>query len=456
MRWGRAEVSRSHMSRFIIADPSLKDIRGHHYALSTAASHSAALAGFEVWWFCSSNISDGFASDAARIRPTFGATMYDNYVLSATENSEKETLIDKIAARLQGREAKRTRQAAQAGTDQSKAFARDLLNAINDCGLNQNDRILIHTADGATYTALAQIFSEISSDSAPLFHVVTPYDPAGVMPNRRNADEVNDAVRSLVETGVIDRRVFLYGENSLLAKHLAALWRTEVRPHPLPAQEPEEDDRRRAGEFRRRLLGPDDDKLMIVSLGSARMEKGFHLFPDIVKRSEEFLQDPLWTKVRFVLHASPQIIGRHPVIAKTIGELEVLGAPLVTLFKQTLSEEDYRAILLAADAVLLPYIQKDYLYRSSGIVSEALAAAKPLIATSNSYPGSAASAAGGLIASTPREFGAAVAEFARRPERYAASAKAAQVRELEENAVKDYAPKLLRNEAARQAEIAFD
>lgn len=436
------------MPRFIIADPSLKDVRGHHFSLSSAAAKSAAAAGLEPWWFCSQKVGDEFASGVARIRPTFRAGMYDNYVLAKSARANELTFLERAKAKLARARNRKLPPETKSEIDQADVFARDLICAIDECGLNQDDRILIHTADGAVYVALANIVENFPLENLPILHVVTPYDPVGVMPNRRSHEVVNDAVSALVTSGVVGAKVFLYGENEFLSRHLASIWNTAVRAHALPAMESDDAERQFASDFRKGALAAANEELVIVSLGSARIEKGFHWLPAIVKQSAEILEPSLRGKLRFAFHASPQIIGRLPAIAKAIDELEAIGAPLVTLLKDHQTESDYRSMLLSADAVLLPYGQSEYLRRSSGIVTEAVAAGKPIIATADSYPGLVAAAAGGLTATTPQEFADAIAQFVRDPDRYAAAARLAQSAELIANSVEDYVPKLLRNEHA--------
>ncbi|MEZ5894189.1 MAG: hypothetical protein R3C58_13730, partial [Parvularculaceae bacterium] len=68
------------MPRLFIADPSLKDLRGHHYMLTRAATLSAQSAGFDVVWLCSAKYEGALDQAGASVAPVFGASMYDAYM----------------------------------------------------------------------------------------------------------------------------------------------------------------------------------------------------------------------------------------------------------------------------------------------------------------------------------------------------------------------------------------
>ena len=328
----------------------------------------------------------------------------------------------------------------RSNVDQPAAFAGDLGRAIRDLKIESDDHIFFHTADGSTYLGLSRLVETMIPDKLPTVHIVTPYDPVGVMPNCDDPEKIAEAVRSFEEQGLRGKNIFLYGENELLAKHLASLWSVPVRSLLIPAAPAEPTEIESAKAYRRDFLGLDEGAFVVVSLGSARMEKGFDLLPDIIQNTLK----KTGNKVKFVLHASPQIIGRHPVIAETIDKLGRFDHARVRLLLNPLSLTDYRSLLLASDAVMLPYNKTDYLVRSSAVVSEAISSGKILIATADTYPGMAAIAAGGLTASTPSEFGAAISYATENRKSMQKSAMNARDRYLQENSISDYVKKAIR------------
>ncbi|MEM9619530.1 MAG: hypothetical protein AAF936_16370 [Pseudomonadota bacterium] len=317
--------------------------------------------------------------------------------------------------------------------------------------MSPEDRILIHTADGATYSAIVEIFKSKELTSLPLFHIVTPYDPVGVMPNRASPQEVAQSIDFFKSLNLIDKKIYLYAENEYLARHLSGLWRTTVRTCALPAEAPCQETIKTAAVYRTEHLGISDNSFIISSLGSARVEKGFHLFPDIIQHSFRALESQNdATKVRFVLHASPQIIGRHPTIAESLKRLENEPQSRVLVLHDALTSADYENLLLSSDAIMLPYQRDDYRVRSSGIVNEAIAAGKILIATKDSFPGNRAVECGGAACVTTTEFGQAAARIARDPAAYRKAAAMAQAKYVQKYASQNYARLLLAVESSTQ------
>lgn len=430
--------------RLYIADPSLKDSRGHHYALTRAITDSATAARFDVIWLCSRSVSDVIETyEGVRLLPSFGVGMYDNYAGRFDRHLGVSAVFERVLGCF-GWSAQRP--PAPPKIDLSREFEADLAAIIATENIGPDDRLLIHTADGATYAALARLLGRSAHDAFPIFHVVTPYDPSGVMPNRDSSLSPADAISEMEERALIDRKIFLYAENRFLAERLSGLWGVPVRPQELPSAPPTQDARRRALKYRRRTLGIEDDAFLVVSLGSARLEKGFDLFPEIVAETFTRLENiHSASEVKFVLHASPQIVGRHPAIIKAIRKLQSASRD-VSLILDPLSDEDYENLLLASDCVMLPYVKDDYLYRGSAIVSEAITAEKILIATEGSYPGRRALEAGGAVGVCPSDFAAAVVALARDPTGYRTAARRAADEAHREHGKEDYLPKLLRIE----------
>jgi glycosyltransferase involved in cell wall biosynthesis len=387
------------MKRLYIVDPSLSDLRGHHYALTRAATLSAQSLGFAVHWLCSAQYSGALSIDGVTIDPAFRSTMYDRYMMKAPESrmaSKLRSLLDRFALRREK-------------LSPEEGFRQDLQSALARQGADAQDRIFIHTADGVIFRSIAGLLLGSNGAELPVLHVATPYNPTGVMPNKGAPEEISTAILALREKNLIDSKIFLYGENDQLATHLAANWSVPVRSLDLPVKPRETYKIQRAQAYRQGRLGLADDAFLVVSLGSARLEKGFDLFPDIIGHvfalagNAEFPDvDP--TKIKFVLHASPQIIGRHPDIAAAIEKLTAMESEHVELILDPLSDIDYENLLQASDAVMMPYSEKDYGIRGSMIVSEAIAAAKPIIATVGTYPGYAAAETHGRTAGSPQEF----------------------------------------------------
>ncbi|MFC2950926.1 glycosyltransferase [Marinicaulis aureus] len=386
------------MKRLFIVDPSLKDIRGHHYMMTREATRSAQQLGFDVVWLCSEGFSGALDAEKATVAPVFRSSMYDAYI-SQQQQAKKPDLLTRLKRKLTGR--RDAPPPAPMG-----GFFEDLQSAMAQWEIGPEDRILLHTADGESLPAVARIIRETPLEALPVFHVATPYDPVGVMPKRQVMEGFEQTLEQLKEAGALGRKLFLYAENAYLAEHLSQLWPATVRPLPIPASAPEANacDAARTRLCEKLRLQP--DSFLIVSLGSARLEKGFQHIPDIVAHVFERATGD----IRFILHASPQIVGRDPKITEAINRLQARPEGQAHLLLEPLSDDDYQDLLLASDVVLLPYGEHEYRVRGSAVVTEALAAGKTIVATANTYPGKAAHTHGGLTADTPASFADAILE----------------------------------------------
>lgn len=433
------------MNRLFIVDPSLKDLRGHHYNLTQAITASAQQLGFAVTWLCSAEFDSTCKIDGINCDPVFRSSMYQQYMMQKNGRKKRGSFLSRFF--------RKQSDAKSDQLDQEQQFIDDMRLSFARLGVSDQDRILIHTADGITYRALARLFSGHDQKALPRFHVATPYNPTGIMPNKGDVATIDAAITALRVAKVIDSQLFLYGENEPLANHLATHWGVPVRPLDLPVSAPTTANIDQGQSYRRETLKLDEDDFLVISLGSARLEKGFDVLPAIVGELAKMLDqvnvDKLnHPKIKFVFHASPQIIGRHPKISEAIDALELMSRDLVELILAPLSEEEYSQLLFASNAVIMPYTEKDYAVRGSMIVSEAIVAGKIIIATKGTFPGLAASEMQGLTASNPAEFAKAILTIAADKEKFTQPLEQARATFLERNSVARYWQKCLDAEMA--------
>ncbi len=437
------------MKRLFIADPSLKDIRGHHYMMTREATRSAQRLGFDVVWLCSAGFSGALDNENATVAPVFQASMYDAY-MGQQQQINRPGLLDRLIRKLSGRPVTPPPAAPSGG------FFEDLRTAMTQWRIGPQDRILLHTADGESLPAVARIVKETPLNALPIFHMATPYDPLGVMPKRHGMEGFEETLEHLKDTGALGRNLFLYAENAYLAEHLSQIWPAIVRPLPIPASAPLAN---AVGDARTRLcekLDLQPDSFLVVSLGSARLEKGFQHIPDIVEQT--FQRAPVATpakgEISFILHASPQIVGRDPKITEAINRLQARPEGQAHLLLEPLSDDDYQDLLLASDVVLLPYGEHEYRVRGSAVVTEALAAGKTIVATANTYPGKAAQAHGGLTANDPSGFADAILEVYGARMAFSARAKSEHEKFVAANSMESYWRRCL--DAERETTISDD
>lgn len=387
-------VNSKQTSRIIIVDPSLKDNRGHHSSLTRVIVSAAVTSGYEVTVFCNRNVASGVVFDGAVIKPVFSLTMYDYFQVASHENdiSFKERLRQAVISRLPEvliEPLKRIRNGVkknlrsllkhsntqQVPHEQSAIkvnLPNELMAAMLEEKVAVQDIVLVHTSDAIMYRSILQLIQQFYPGGHPSYHLCTPYDDA-IMPHTEKGLSVKRVVSFLNLLGALNRYVFLYAENELLAQKLSADWKQVVETLDIPMFSAEE--------LNKAILS-DKGVLRVIYLGAARDEKGFNKIPEIV---EEVLKlEKL--KVEFVIQCNAQLVGYDYVVRQTIEKLKQFPETLVRLITEQQSIEDYYSLLESSDIVLACYQKERYQVRGSGVATEAVVFGKNIIATPETYP----------------------------------------------------------------------
>jgi glycosyltransferase involved in cell wall biosynthesis len=114
-------------------------------------------------------------------------------------------------------------------------------------------------------------------------------------------------------------------------------------------------------------------RLCVAYLGHASRLKGFHILPDVIKRTVA-AKDPL------------QCYGNMRLCADLESACKGVPAEALTLVRGAVDPGRYRELMASADIVLLPYVREFYGWASSGIFAEAMSAGKVVIATEGTWP----------------------------------------------------------------------
>lgn len=119
---------------------------------------------------------------------------------------------------------------------------------------------------------------------------------------------------------------------------------------------------------------------VISYLGEARVEKGFHLLPEAIEQvltNKKMLSSlPL-----FYIQEASHKQNDEELIQKAQQKLRSLSKihKNINIIEKTLTGEEYHGFLLNSDILLLPYSQKAYRSRTSGIFAEGMGQGKLMI-----------------------------------------------------------------------------
>lgn len=378
-----------------LADPSLRDRRGHHYQLALAVSAGARQAGRRVVWLAHQDADPELAAAGVEVRRVFRQSMYEAFTPAvAPQGSRLARVRDRIVASSHplargligvyrglglSRDPARAERGRRALDDGPEAlFADDLRRGLQS-GAGPHDTVLLPTADGITYRAVLRLVTRDPAfvADAPALHLVTPYD-VDIMPHARRGLPVDRVIFYLTRLGVLERRVFLHAENALLAEALSRRWGVPLGTLDLPPPAVPDDVPDPSGPMPAAAAD-----LTVTYLGAAREEKGFCWLPDIVRRVRAQVAPG---RVRFFVQCSPQVLGYTPATQRALDELRSMESSDLELCDQPLGSAEYLARLRSSDVVLMPYQPDRYRVRGSGIAVEAVASGCVILSTPGTFP----------------------------------------------------------------------
>ena len=84
------------MSKFVILDQSLRDVRGHHFELACNLTRGACDLGLNVVWWVHEDFPDTSCPEGATLRRVFSVTMYDRYMPVKGNNSKVARFFGKV------------------------------------------------------------------------------------------------------------------------------------------------------------------------------------------------------------------------------------------------------------------------------------------------------------------------------------------------------------------------
>lgn len=334
---------------FIIVDPSLKDFIGHHFAYDNSVAEAAVAAGYKPVVLGHCDVAPE-VSGVLDITPAFRRDIWGRHPhiarfcdLPAKAGAWARDLDNWLCAR---------------------DFWADLRRALARVEMAAGSIMLAHMITMKHLPAFGRGLGRFFAGGPGRTVILLLRYQAAFYDNPACAQ----AFRRLEALAAQGHAIRLASDSGRLADQIGLLTTLAVEVLPIPHPPPEPTHATTRG-----------SRLRFASLGNARDEKGYFEILQAIRilQMEPFGLDGL----EFWLQSNhPQ-----PDVKEAIDAFAADLPPEVTLIHQGMDEAAYHAAVQAADVVMAPYWRSIYEARTSGVLLEALASAKPVIATEDCW-----------------------------------------------------------------------
>lgn len=331
---------------FCIVDPSLKDFVGHHFEYDRAVAEGVELVGFEALVLGHAEVLPEVVANVAVV-PAFRR---DIWGVHPTAGSAPGSLSDVLRC--------------------NRDLLADMRSALKRAPLPPGSVLFAHMITAKQLLAHAwHAFRTPGSEGISTI-LLLRYQPDFY--TGRVCDTAFRLLERVVQRGGAVR---LASDSGRLARRFERLTTLPVEVFPIPHT----DSLEYVSSDHPALPARRPGYVRFVSLGNARDEKGYLEILQAIRllRESKTALDGL----EFVLQSN------HPQadVAEAIAEFSHDLPPNVTLLRDALDTDAYRALLKSADVVLAPYWRSIYEGRTSGVFLEAAAAGKPVITTRDTW-----------------------------------------------------------------------
>ena len=431
------------MNKFIIIDHSLCNLQGHHYECSISVAEAAVRAGYQPIILANRALSRSLLSTEIRIMPVFDVDWFNQPMVirkekSNQENPEKKTFKEYINYQLYiwnykypkcsifgekvegstkrskewlkkdwqllrsiplsntlwglskiiwglirfifglglkgiSKIRKKLGKPSQVLASKNQSFTETLAEILPTLNLTPDDQVLIHTFGIEQLEELYYFLEKSDRVSLPTYHLLFRRDTDEPLVINAKGMGLKICLQAFYDSQLWPNKIRFYTDTEDLVRKHNALSPVQLSQVPIPFRQ-------------EKLVNPltqeIKDFVHIVYLGDARSEKGYQHLPNLI--------DALWStylqpnKIKFTIQSNYNIQG---------GEVEILAAKLalsqypenkIKLIDHPMSPDDYYQLLASADIVVLPYNPQNY-QRTSGVLTEALAAGKPVVVPDGSW-----------------------------------------------------------------------
>lgn len=368
------------MPTLVLVDQSFIGYEGHHYEYNMSIAQAAAARGLSVVIAANRRVAVAESSADIRILPWFRHSW------------------------------------GQASGDWKRAenFLDEFLQLIETLELGSDDHLLIHTVSTVEFIELLRFFDGLLGSEAatlPTVHLVSRRDPLEYGAEGLRA--VSETWSRIRQSATTCAKCRLYTDTIELSVMHRNLTGVPFKVLPIPFRHALVAERERP-----RAPGA---PLTLLYLGDARLEKGYHLLPDLVGQLWEDWIKP--GRIRVVVQSNLNIPGGEPGILQARNKLRQYPFG-IEIIDEPMSAERYYDFMANSDIVVLPYDPKAYAGRSSGVLNEALASGKVPVVSMGTWLANQVEPGRGCVFPYPAGLVAGVKAALERFEELAAEARA--------------------------------
>ncbi len=350
----------------VMADPALSGNVGHNLAYATEVGAGVRKAGYHFRAIGTHATDLVSVADLPGIDTTVAFTRDFHHSLAG----KARRIADWIFGTRRGgaRGAVRNFLARFMPAAANFAAFREFRKVLSD-GVGPRSLLFLPTVDHRYALGLAMYLRQLRPSQAPAVFMIwryTYFDSLGAKP-------AHLPVWPRLAFRVLERlnrryRFCLAVESDRLATEYGWLTQMPIRVIPIPLS----DIKAKPSQRERAVL-------TVVCLGDARAEKGFETLVDALEKLRNM---ELWRTLRFVIQCNTVSTDNERMVA---ARLPNLVDPNIHLVHEAMPRPVYEQILVDSDIVLLAYQRSVYWARTSYPFAEAMAAAKPVIVTSNTW-----------------------------------------------------------------------
>lgn len=364
------------MPKFVLIDPSLHGVGGHHFEYALHLLRAAEKAGFEPWLATNRKFRDHASMPQHwQILPLYQRNAYSRRRMSidgnaaAKADSGRGWLAQWIAAWWNNRRR----------ANRATLFARDTTALFRQLALDPGDQVFLPTVSDLELIGLTQYLSRDDRSAAVDWHLQFHFPLySGYEPDYPGQDAHLEGLRRTLRKALAlaaDHRLHFYTTTDALAVQYNRLGIAQFQALPYLANPTLQTNRSSANPLR------------IAYLGDARHEKGFQLLPKII--------DAIWNdyvatnRVRLTVQSDcnfPQPPeGDNIAVFESKSALARLPSTSLKLVDAPLDSAAFARQTLHTDIGLLPYDRAAYFVRCSGILVDLLSIGAPVVVPAGTW-----------------------------------------------------------------------